>query len=200
MIEYTLVQLMISLDAKDSINYLKRNKHPNIFLQRDYNKHGLESFDIIVLKQFDQQAVMKDVRSEEQQLVSKYFDNCVNCYNMSLDVNCNSFDPTHLQIKTIIDPSGQTHEITNISEFCRNQNLHISHITAVLNNKRKQYKGWHLSNIDLTKPIYKLVSPEGQIHEFTNICRFAKEYNLDQANLTALLKKRIKSHKSWKLG
>jgi len=41
-----------------------------------------------------------------------------------------------------ISPTGELFEGTNISQFCREQNLLISVMSQVLNGKRKQHKSW----------------------------------------------------------
>lgn len=42
----------------------------------------------------------------------------------------------------LISPTGELFEGKNISTFCREQNLSVSHISQVLNNKRSHHKGW----------------------------------------------------------
>lgn len=43
---------------------------------------------------------------------------------------------------SFISPTGELFEGTNISQFCREQNLSNSMMCRVLNGKRKQHKGW----------------------------------------------------------
>jgi hypothetical protein len=43
---------------------------------------------------------------------------------------------------SFISPTGELFEGTNISQFCREQNLSNSMMSKVLNGKRKQHKGW----------------------------------------------------------
>jgi len=45
-----------------------------------------------------------------------------------------------------ISPTGELFEGTNISQFCREQNLSNSMMCSVLNGKRKQHKGWTSKN------------------------------------------------------
>jgi group I intron endonuclease len=44
-----------------------------------------------------------------------------------------------------------------------------------------------------------VISPDGKEFEIYNICKFARENNLSQANITSLITKKRKSHKGWTL-
>jgi group I intron endonuclease len=59
---------------------LKNNKHPNQFLQNDYNKCGEESFVFEVILETDCEDLLLDF---EQSYLDEYWDNCINCYNIA---------------------------------------------------------------------------------------------------------------------
>jgi len=42
----------------------------------------------------------------------------------------------------IVSPDGEIVSITNLSKFCRENNLHLSKMNQVANNKRNTYRGW----------------------------------------------------------
>jgi len=42
----------------------------------------------------------------------------------------------------VTNPSGENFEITNLSEFCRQNTLSQGHMSAVANGRRTQHKGW----------------------------------------------------------
>ena len=43
---------------------------------------------------------------------------------------------------TAISPLGEIFEFTNLSDFCKNHNLHPSHLQEVIKDKRLHHKGW----------------------------------------------------------
>ncbi len=47
---------------------------------------------------------------------------------------------------TLISPCGRIIVGKNISKFCKENNLNVSHIHSVLNKKRKHHKGWTITN------------------------------------------------------
>lgn len=42
----------------------------------------------------------------------------------------------------VTDPVGTEYEVTNMSAFCRDNNLSQSHMSGIATGSRKQYKGW----------------------------------------------------------
>ncbi len=59
--------------------YLRRGKHHNIFLQRDFNKHGEAAFV------FDTLLLTDDLVNAEQFFLNAVWDNQKLCYNLSKD-------------------------------------------------------------------------------------------------------------------
>lgn len=47
---------------------------------------------------------------------------------------------------TVISPDGEIYVLENISHFCKEHNLSVSHIIKVLNGKRKHHKGYFAIN------------------------------------------------------
>lgn len=64
------------------INDLKKNKHCNVYLQRIYNKHGLDIFKFEIIEKCD---YVKDTIMEKENYYIKYFDskNSKMGYNLS---------------------------------------------------------------------------------------------------------------------
>lgn len=60
---------------------LLQNRHSNIHLQRDYNKHGLSSFTFEVIIYCEE----TDLLFYEQRFLDKYWDNSRTCYNIAKD-------------------------------------------------------------------------------------------------------------------
>lgn len=61
------------------IVYLNRNKHRNIHLQNAWNKYGAEHFDFSIILVCN--AI--DCLYYEQLFLDRYWDNCINCYNIN---------------------------------------------------------------------------------------------------------------------
>jgi group I intron endonuclease len=62
--------------------HLKNNKHDNIFLQRAYNKYGLENFIFQIIEEYswdDEDFIIK----REQYYLDKFYDKQKKCYNIS---------------------------------------------------------------------------------------------------------------------
>lgn len=58
----------------------RHNKHPNVFLQRDYDKCGPDSFKFEILEIVP---IKENLITREQCYIDIYYDNGVNCYNMT---------------------------------------------------------------------------------------------------------------------
>jgi hypothetical protein len=98
---------------------------------------------------------------------------------------------------SLVSPEGVLHEFTNINEFAATHNLSRSRLSSVLSGRSSHHKGWTLPGSELK--VYKLVAPDGTIHEFTHQTNFATEHNLDVRNLSAVLLGKRKQHKNWTL-
>lgn len=46
--------------------------------------------------------------------------------------------------------------------------------------------------------VYRVISPEGILHEFSNIAKFAREHSLNQSHLNQLILGKAKQHKNWR--
>lgn len=115
---------------------------------------------------------------------------------------------TFCKMWKFIDPNGVVVEIKNLSKFCRENNLGSSAMQRVAKGKVRMHKGWRkfeedligvscsVKQINFTKS-GKLMSPAGEIIEFSNLSKFAKEHNLQNGNLSSLLNGRLNSHKGW---
>lgn len=50
--------------------------------------------------------------------------------------------PKLMKTYEIIDPNGNIHTITGLSDFCKKQKLHAGNMSSVAHGRLKQYKGW----------------------------------------------------------
>lgn len=112
----------------------------------------------------------------------------------------------------VIDPNGDVHEILNLEKFTREHNLKRRAFTSIILGLAPSYKGWRKYEKNLVGVKYinriteehfaakkfKLLSPDGEIYEGTNITKFCQEHELCKENITAVLNGRRKSHKGWR--
>lgn len=108
---------------------------------------------------------------------------------------------------TLISPDGISHTITNRKEFCKKYGLEGTAISQVNTGRRKQYKGWHLSEVEYNnrKPIfhsprkqYKLINPDGALIETSNLAQFCRENNLCQFSMLAVKKGKRPQYLGWR--
>jgi group I intron endonuclease len=59
---------------------LRNNRHKNQFLQNDYNIYGPEAFEFEIVCHV---LNAEDLLAEEQEFLSRHYDNCDMCYNMA---------------------------------------------------------------------------------------------------------------------
>lgn len=98
-------------------------------------------------------------------------------------------------------PEGIIHKITDLKSFANANGLHTGGLYQLRNRTKLQYRGWTLPDTILEKIVHRLLSPSGEIFEFTNISQFCREHGLCKVPLGNLLKKKPyhKQHKGWKL-
>ena len=99
-------------------------------------------------------------------------------------------------------PEGVIHTFDDITAFVKNHNLPIKSIYEVLLGYSKQTKGWTLP-IKIHNPkklvTHQLKSPEGVIHTFHSISKFATEHNLNKGNLYMVLNGKSGQTNGWTL-
>jgi hypothetical protein len=100
----------------------------------------------------------------------------------------------------IINPDGILIEGSNISGFCKENNLYPDCFNKVLNGTQSHHKGWTKPRNDL-KPYqvkkYILNSPNGVIIEIVGITNFCRKNNLSYSNIAKVLNGTQRHHKGW---
>lgn len=108
-----------------------------------------------------------------------------------------------------VSPNGEEFEFLVISEFARNNGLEFRHVSACLQGKLAQHKGWKFYYKSEGKPRMTAqkkdnsnkkciaTSPDGTAYEFLNQRIFAEERNLSRRQINACLNGRSGSHKGW---
>lgn len=165
-------------------NLLLKNKHPNKFLQNDFNKIGREKFTFIVLEQFESIDPGLQFNSEQKYL-DQYFDNQNMCYNLS---------PT---VKSI---TGYKHTIESklkMSKFQKGKIISLEQRgkLSISGKKAKNPTKFEKGHIPHNIKTFILLDPQNKEHIITNLSKFCKENRLYWSNLTRNKKRgwRLKS-------
>lgn len=206
-------------------NDLKANKHHNIYLQRTYNKCGIDNFQFIILEEVNNEKIL--VKEQE------YLDNRKNNYPANLNYNIcwiagnccgrqfsvatikklsdshkNKTIPQEVRDKlskshgdkanktyVLISPENKITTFTNIRKFCRESKLDNVSIGLLLKNKIYYHKGW----VKDYSHSYSFISPKGVIYNnITNLTNFCNEHNLKMKGMSKLHCNNIKSSLGWR--
>lgn len=105
---------------------------------------------------------------------------------------------------SFIDPNGKIFQGKNVNKLARQFNLDGNTLRDVLHGRISQHYGWrkHEDGQEIKKFIpkiysYKLISPQGEVFEISNLSEFARKNNLEAKNLFAVLKNKRKSCYGW---
>lgn len=101
-----------------------------------------------------------------------------------------------------VSPEGFTYKFPDLKAFCEEHGLCQPAMSSVHNNKGnktglKQYKGWHLPGEAPEVKTYRLLSPEGEVVETTNLRDFCKEHGLNSGSLSQMLLGNLNHHNGW---
>jgi group I intron endonuclease len=172
---------------KGHLSALIKQRHQNLFLQRDFNDSGQEHFifEMVELVEGTKQERM----DAEQKYIDLYWDNCVNCYNIRKKAyssegkkhpnkekqkrifkeNCQTPKVKAAQIAAcskyfgkIISPIGEVFEVFNLEKFEREHD--VCNLDRVYSGEYKQMKGWRLYSPELVGTVY--VSEKKKITNF----------------------------------
>lgn len=177
-------------------NDLNKNKHFNLDLQIDFNIGN--EFNFIPIKNYN----IKLLNRMEKFYIKKYDTFIGNGYNKcagGLTFGTGHFD---LKIYSFIHKSG-------IIETCTQYKLNEKYgfingkISAVVNNKRKSYKGWSLSTTNINSIKYRdeqfIFLHISGINEYCTMEVFCKKYNFESCQISRLCSGKRRSYKGWYL-
>ena len=110
----------------------------------------------------------------------------------------------------IISPLGIVHDITNLSRFCKENNLHKPGMISVFKSKSYQSMGWRLYDSKLIDVAYSpeehrlakeftVIGPEGKEYKGKNLKEFCRKNNLSQGNMHSVISGKSPSYKGWHL-
>lgn len=112
---------------------------------------------------------------------------------------------TNLKIIKLLSPNMEKVDVIDCfyyrTQFCKNNNLTVSGLSALINGKCKTHMGWSLQDNIHSIKSYKVVSPTGDIFDvkYRNIKEFAKLHNLNRRCLNRVLLGKQHKTGNWKL-
>lgn len=170
---------------------LLHNKHPNNFLQHDFNKCGSNNFIIEIIEVINDD---KEKRLEREQFyISQYYDNQINCYNFRLNAsetrknkkNKNPSDPNF--DKRCKSPSMETtmKRVESLKNTYKNNK-------QVLDNRRRITKEVRWKNHSVNITLVNMNTKE-EVFIKGSLRHFAEERNISYRCLHLLKKGKIKS-------
>lgn len=185
------------------LHCLRQNKHENSHLQRAFNKYGEKNFEFIGImnvekgENFDVEQYLLDTKKPYLREIG---------YNFMTDVNKKRYmgDSTEHNKKnvwcktwTLLDPLNNIIKVTNLSKFCRNNNLNYLSFKQLVNEKCKSVFGWRLYKGNIPKENYRLKAPplpydlmdlNGVRHQGNNYIQFCKDKGLRKHGIYRLIK------------
>lgn len=194
-------------------NTLKKGNNKNSYLQHSFNKYGHDNFIFEVVEYCP-----IEQPDNQEQLWIQYYDslNPKKGFNIAKDViyALRGQDRSKFRKKfKFIDPNGKIIETSNLAEFCRINNISFSTVVSFFskNNTNKSFCGGYreykesLIGVvydpkDSTNRLeYSLQSPNGEIFRGKNITEFCKNNNLSVGEISAVISKKRKHSKGWRL-
>ena len=108
----------------------------------------------------------------------------------------------------IISPFGIVYDVTNLSRFCKENNLHKAGMMSVFNGKSYQCLGWRLYDEKLIDVVYSpdehrlakdftIIGPDGIEYKGKNLKEFCRKNNLSQGNMHSVISGKNKSYRGW---
>lgn len=183
----------VSIKSRVKVHYssLSKNKHHNKYLQNDWNEFGSDKFTVKVVS-------VGDSFLEEEQ---KFLNNRNNAYNI-----CNVVGEVNPNVKLFekfIDPNGNEVAITNLSKFCRENDLSFTTMLRVSQGNRTSCQGWtHKNSPNKKKDAIKIyegfINPSGEEVTIDNLSKFCYDNNLLQSKMWLLYNGKRLQHKGWR--
>jgi hypothetical protein len=108
----------------------------------------------------------------------------------------------------VISPFGIVYDVTNLSRFCKENNLHKAGMMSVFNGKSYQCLGWRLYDEKLIDVVYSpdeyrlakdftIIGPDGIEYKGKNLKEFCRKNNLSQGNMHSVISGKNKSYRGW---
>ncbi len=196
--------------TKKDFKYRYRNswqkRTGNIHLKRAAAKYGIENFEITIL--FDNDDSSKGILNK----LEKYFIEELNTLHpngYNFYIGGDSREHTQIIKDKISEsrrkgrtyefksPEGKIYKVENLTSFCTEYRLDISHMHKVACGKLKQHSGWTIPLTEL--PIKKFRSPDGDIHlvKYKELRPFCRKNHLCNSLMCRVWQGKYRQHKGW---
>lgn len=179
---------------------LRQRTHHNLHLQQAWDKYGEENFEFSVLEFVG----ASDLLKSEQAWID-----ATGCTDRKIGFNIFPLagSPGDVFAQTwegFIDPDGNEVTITNLFDFCRQNDLDFPsmHRLAKGQSKLKSYKGWsHKNSVrkrEYVKTYDGFIAPDGSpVGTITNLAAFCRERGLDNTHMVAVANGKLNNHRGW---
>lgn len=141
---------------------LRLGIHCNIHLQNSYNVHGVKSFDYEIWESIPDDASEEIVQAIEQTYLDKYYDGCVNCYNISKIADRPDSELNKKPVNQIDKKTGEIIKEWSGAEEAMDS-LGICGISQACKGKRASVGGfkWKYADTELARIFPENNSPHG---------------------------------------
>lgn len=114
----------------DHLSRLRKNKHPNAYLQNSWNKYGEENFVIEILER----CKIEDLLTREQYYIDLYYGK--NCYNIE-KIACNNIVNSKNSIYSIYNEKGEyLLTLPTIEDVCEYVNRKYTTVGNIINERK----------------------------------------------------------------
>jgi len=196
---------------KGHIKDLRNGCHGNTHLQNCHDKYGMDSIFYYLVEECEE----KDLLEREQLYIDALWGNH-NFMNQQRYSHKpirpkETYRPLTQEEKDeravkkrkgeplkVRDPDGNIHTILgSVKSFASKHGLIPTSFNDLFCGRANEYRGWTLPDTILKKKNYKVISPDGELFEFSNTSEFSKEHDLNVESLRMLVSGWINNHKNW---
>jgi hypothetical protein len=207
---------------------LRRNLHPNGYLQRSWNKYGESVFEFSVLEE----VAIQQLEQKEQEWLDK-----TKSFLRNKGFNLRSISRSNIGIASkarqweVTDPQNHTQIITNLKQFCIKNGLDNRNMCAVAYKKAKSHKGWKCKKLsknqdgagrewteqdkanrkgfktnsassdkaaDWRRKIWEITTPDNQVIFTERLPDFCRQYGLNPECLYLVAKGKHTQHRGYR--
>lgn len=101
------------------------------------------------------------------------------------------------KIYRLLSPEGEVVETTNLKALCREHGLNSGSLSQMLLGNLNHHNGWSTPERPYNPEVKQILSPDGELFEFTNTKKFCDERDLCHKSMSAVLLGRRNHYKKW---
>lgn len=184
--------------SKNHLRSLEMNKHTNTFLLNDFNKCGTEAFVFEVLEVVE--GTKEERLAREQFYLDQFYDNQQQCYNFQRKAvsSCGwkPKDPVEnsRKCKERSTAMWQRPEHVEKMKVVANSPENLARFHATCHTKESKLK----VGAKLAKHWGKVISPDGNVFDITNLNRFCTENRLCKEAMAEMINGKTYQAKGWR--